>query len=253
MIKYAIIENEEYALDNLVSYMHELRPDYQEVFKCDTVEDTVRWLKSDPKVDLIFMDIELNDGICFEIFEQIEVLIPIVFTTAYDSYLMKAFEANSLGYLLKPITIGQLGKILDKYERIKTPNDTKKILDIGRSLKGNNRLLLNQGDEYFYLNISDVAMFVSEDKYVFAITKSGKRHILGFSSLKALAERLDHNNFFLVSRGCIVNIDAITMVKKFFANKLRITIRLGNEETSQTISAGRRRDFLNWFGNTLDT
>lgn len=255
MIRYAVIENEEYARENLISYISEIRPGYSEVFRGDTVESAVEWLRSEPDVDLIFMDIELNDGNCFEIFENVKVLTPVIFTTAYDSYLMRAFDANSIAYLLKPITPAALEHALVKFENLRIPVANDDVCDIGVMRRQNiaGRILLTRGDEYFYLNVSDVAMFLSEDKCVFAITTEGKRHLIGVTSLKSLAEKLDEDKFYQISRGCVVNICAIAYVRKHFGNKLKVGISVGPKEHVETVSSGRRREFLSWFGVNLDS
>ena len=126
-INYAIIENEEYAKRMLEHSISTLRPDYRLVFTSDNIADTVDWLASRADVDLIFMDIELDDGNCFDIFNQVHVDTPVIFTTAYDDYAIKAFKVNSVDYLLKPVKQSELQTALTKMEALH-PQVSQRVL-----------------------------------------------------------------------------------------------------------------------------
>jgi len=248
MTNYAIIENEEYSLQNLKSIVERLRPDYKLVFTAESVEETVDWLLSSPRVDLIFLDIELVDGNCFEIFDHVKVTTPIIFTTAYDTFALEAFKVNSVDYLLKPITDAAVQQALDKLERVRPATDYNHLASTMQARTQRPRILTSSGDSYSYVSIDDVAFFVSEDKYVFVYTRDGKRHITDYPSLGELMTTLDAQSFFQLARNMITSITAITGVNKYFNGRLKVTVTAGNEKQTATVSAARKRDFLNWLG-----
>jgi len=248
MTRYAIIENEQYSLQNLQNIVAQLRPDYQLIFTAESVEDTVAWLLSRPAVDVIFMDIELVDGNCFEIFDQVQVVVPIIFTTAYDTFALEAFKVNSVDYLLKPITPEHVERALSKLERAHQHPDYNQLASVMQSRNQRQRILTSNGDSYSYVSISDVAFFLSEDKYVFVYTHDGKRHITDYPSLGDLMATLSPDTFFQLSRSMIANINAITGVNKYFNGRLRVHVKAGDNTQTATVSAARKRDFLNWLG-----
>ena len=137
-MRYAIVENEELALLNMRRSVEELRPDYLLVFTAESVEDTITQLQAHTQLDLIFMDIELTDGNCFQIFQQVKVATPIIFTTAYDDYAIQAFKVNSIDYLLKPISDRELQRAIEKFEMLHTPAavvpDYARLVDCFRNI-----------------------------------------------------------------------------------------------------------------------
>lgn len=255
MIRYAVIENEDYAMQNLIAVVETLRPDYINVFCGASIADTLEWLKTSPPVDLIFMDVELNDGKCFELFRLTEIFAPVIFTTAYDAYLKNAFEANSIDYLLKPIFAKDLQRAIEKFERLRQAIRAEQILALERvgfmphAAAPVKRIRLQQADRFYFLPIEDIAMLVSEDKYVFAYTFAGNRHLTGIDALRLFSEKLDKDMFFLVSRSCVVNINAVGAIHKYLGGKLKVSVNIGGEEYCHFVSAARRREFLAWLGS----
>ncbi len=255
-MKYAIIENEYHCMEHLKNMLQDLRPDWELVFRGETVEETINMLAGEQLPELIFMDIELNDGNSFSIFKKTKVDIPIIFTTAYDEYCLQAFKVNSIDYLLKPITINSLLYAIRKYENLKNtrggglpiseklpihPESSIPRLDV--------RILISYRDTYKFITADSIAWFESEDKCVFAIDKGGDRHLTTFSTLNEVEVLLPSKHFFRASRSCIVSIDVITDVKKAFNYKLYIVVKAAQKTQKIDISMAKKKEFLSWFGH----
>lgn len=253
MIRYAIIENEVYARDNLRDCIRRIRSDYSEVFSSDCVEETVKWLRRAKDVDVMFLDIELNDGRCFDIFKQINTDLPVVFTTAYDEFMLNAFRTNSIDYILKPITEDSLRLALEKFERLRRPLSMETIRNIYPGESGyRNRILISKGDEYRSVPVDMISIFLSEDKYVIAYTKDGDSLLTNIASLNRLIDTLNPSCFFQVSRNAIVAICAIRSVSKYFGNRLKVVVSVGDGESKEVIvSMDRKKAFLAWFGGEV--
>lgn len=191
--------------------MQRLRSDCHLAGWAESVEQAVLLLKQG-NIDLMIVDIRLSDGLSFEIFEQIPVDIPVIFTTAYDEYAIKAFKVNDIDYLLKPIEENELEMALCKFERNNslhpvTPEFRK--LELEYLIKNKkNRFLVQVGDMFHYVETVDIAFFYSEEKYTYLHLFSGKRYIINYT-LEQLEYMLDNGVFFRVSRNCISNIKAI--------------------------------------------
>lgn len=250
-MKVLIIEDEKLLQEELIYQLK--RFDEFEVVHCtDSVESSVSWLAENANsIDLIFMDIELADGVCFEIFETIEIDIPIIFLTAYSEYALKAFKVNSIDYLLKPIDPNELEFALEKYKKIE---QEKKSFDISilrefypeTKQTEINRLLVQVGDTYRYLEILDIAYFVAEDKYAFAITFENKRHLIE-ETLNKLEEILPEDKFYRVTRKFIVNINSVAKAGKYFNSRLKLYIK-PSPPSDIIISRAKVQEFLRWMG-----
>ncbi|MBD5329343.1 MAG: response regulator transcription factor [Bacteroides sp.] len=251
MKKYAIIENEKFARINLQNAIFKLRPDYECVFTAETIEDCIDYFSGRPDLQLIFMDIELDDGNCFEIFRSVEIDTPIIFTTAYDEYAIRAFKVNSVDYLLKPLQDSDLERALKKFEShsqgaapIKAAKSEKE------APKLRTRLLVSNGQNYTFVQDEEIAWFEAEDRYVYIICKNGKSLISDFSSIGEIAAVLDPNRFFQISRSILASIDAIKNVSKYFKGRLNVTLEASEHSKTEVISAARRDTFLEWLGHT---
>ena len=180
MMKYLLVEDERFAYEEMKRMMEKLRPDYQLEAWTATVEQTVQFLKHHP-VDLMLLDIRLTDGNSFDIFEQIQVTTPVIFTTAYDEHAIQAFKVNSVDYLLKPVEEDDLLAALREFEQfrvVQSPvTDYRKLEEALMSNCKKNRFLIQKGDAYHYVETSDIAFFYSEEKVVFLHTFSDKRYI----------------------------------------------------------------------------
>lgn len=250
-LNYAIIENEEFARINLRCIIESLRPGYKCVFTAETIEDSVELINRHSNVGLIFMDIELDDGNCFEIFRRTDVSAPVVFTTAYDEYALKAFKVNSIDYLMKPISEADVEAALTKFEsgRGVSGIDHRGLADTIAPKRSRSRMLINDGANYYFVRTDDIAWFEAEDKYVFIVLKTGKRLLTDYTSLSDVSTVLDTNEFFRISRSVVASISAICKVEKYFKGRLKVTLQTADVKCVETISAACRPEFLDWLGH----
>ncbi len=248
-MEYLIVENEIYAKEKLKSMVQEIRPDAILAGESGTIEDTVNLIEHLKKTpDLIFLDIELDDGNCFEIFRRTDVKSPVIFTTAYDNYMLQAFKENGIAYLLKPVLKEDLAHALDKLERLKGLSSENQASARMENRRWRQRLLIVNGDQYSFVNVSEIAYLLSEDKYVFAILKSGKRQLTEIGSLADALPCLDRHQFFQTARNLIINIESIEKVVKHFNGRLKVILSVHGEKTETMVSAARKHDFLEWMG-----
>lgn len=249
MANYIIIEDERFAHDEIVRMMRKLRPEYSAVGWTQSVEQAVRMV-AQGGYDFIITDIRLSDGLCFDVFERQPTDAPVIFTTAYDEYAIKAFDLNSIDYLLKPVEEGDLLDALGKLERnMLVRANSARCADMALGYLSHtrkNRFLIRIGDTYRYVLTADVAYFVSEDKATFLCTSEGKRYIIDYS-LNQIEPTLPQDQFFRLSRACIANIRSVSRVSKYFGGRLCVAL---SPETAERIIISRSRagDFLKWMG-----
>jgi len=247
MIKYLIVEDERFAYDEMKRMITRLRPDYELAGRTKTVKETVLFLQKNT-VDLILLDIHLADGSCFDIFKQIQISTSIIFTTAYDEYAIQAFKVNSIDYLLKPIEEVDLLTALNKYEQLYIPQkpqfDYERLEEVLMKNHKKNRFMVQLGDTYYHINTSDIAFAYSEDKVVFLHTFSNKRYIIDYT-LTQIEEQLDEKIFFRVFRNCIVNINSVKKITKYFNGRLKLILEPDCPHDI-TVSRERVADFLKW-------
>lgn len=251
-MKYGIIEDEIHSIENLKQIMHKIRPGYQLSFESQSVVESAEILAGNHGADLIFMDVELTDGNCFDIFKMVKVTTPIIFTTAYDEYALKAFKVNSIDYLLKPIGEKDVDDTLNKFEHLCAELGRKQtdISGLERMFanRNNQRLLIFKGDTISYIQVKDVAFFLSEGNYVYANLNNGQHPITTFRTLAELAEILDSTQFFQLSRNVITSVNAVLKISKYFRGRLFVTLKSGNLTQDVIVSASRRNEFLSWLG-----
>ena len=248
-MKALIVEDEIMAQKSLARALSQNFPDIDVIGYTSSVKETVAWLK-DPenKADIIFMDVELSDGICFEIFRLVEVKARIIMTTAYDSYALKAFEAGSVDYLLKPIEADQLKRAV---ARCRTSGGNIDIEALTRALEGaasrknyKERYIVRFNDRIIPLLTSSIAYIFAEDKNNYLVTFDGQKYIID-SALDVIIEELDPEYFFRISRGCIVSMKAIDTIVKQTGGRLRLIVH-PEPSFEMTVSRSRVDDFLKW-------
>ncbi|MBR5833543.1 MAG: response regulator transcription factor [Bacteroidales bacterium] len=248
-MKVLIIEDEIMAQRSLTRLLAQHHPDMDVVGTASSVSGAVAWLK-DPanSVDVIFMDVELADGICFEIFRQVDIKAKVIMTTAYDSYALKAFEAGSIDYLLKPVDADALQRAVARVRQSSSNIDIEalmKLMDNKTAPKKEykERYIIRINDRIVPLNISEIAYVYSEEKNNYLVTFDEQRYIID-SSLDVINEDLNPDNFFRISRSCIISMKAIRSIIKQ-TGRLRIT---ASPESSfeMTVSRSRVDDFLEW-------
>lgn len=241
-MKVLVIEDEIPAQEELVRILRKHFPNIEIVDIIGSVRDSVEWLRNNT-ADLIFMDIQLLDGCCFDIFDVVEVRTPIIFTTAYDQYALKAFKVNSVDYLLKSVDEDELVAAVRKMD-YKYDNIRNLIESYMPTVRYKTRISVKTGDIYRFLLIDEVAYFISEDGFTYAVTNNEKKHIVDYT-ISSLETQLDPKRFFKLSRGCIVSIDSIEKITAYFNSRLKVTLK-GRKNISIILSRVRVPDFLNW-------
>ena len=247
-----IIEEEIMAQKSLTRSLTLNFPDMNIVAYLDSVMGAVGWLRENGNsIDIIFMDVELSDGVCFEIFKQIEIKAKVIMTTAYDSYALKAFEAGSVDYLLKPIEAEPLKRAVARCRMGGGGVDVEVLL---RMLEGGQQRKFTKGykeryivrfnDRIVPLNVTDIAFIYSEDKNNYLVTFDGQKYIID-SSLDVMNEDLNPENFFRISRSSIVSMKSIKSITKQPGGRLRIDTEPA-PPYEMTVSRSRVDDFLDW-------
>lgn len=251
-----IVEDERPAAELLQRLLNEIDSGIAVVAVLDSVAGAVRWFKRNQSPDAAFLDIRLSDGISFDIFESVSVECPIVFTTAYDSYALRAFGVNSVDYLLKPLTkeaVADAVKKLQSWLRSGAPGAESKLdyAELARQIvqrkpSFRTRFLVYEADALLFFASDDVVHFTSEEKLTYANLKDGTKHRVP-QSLEALEEELDPTKFFRANRQFILNITAISRVRTFFGGKLKIYLKGGGGEV--LVSKERAPAFKAWLGS----
>lgn len=244
-----IVEDEAMARAQLVKLLSNNFPDIEVVGQTDSICSTLDYLENKPEPDVIFMDVELSDGDCFEIFRHKQISSAVIMTTAYDSYAVKAFEAGSVDYLMKPINLRDLERAVKRCrERVKGgPLDMDKII---KAISGaqpktyRERTIVRVGDKIIPIKYTDVAYFVSEEKSNYMILSNSSKYIID-SSLDALEEELNPEVFFRIGRGGIVSRTAINSVERYYNGRLKLYLQPRPEE-DMFVSRSRVDDFLQW-------
>ncbi|MCE5174154.1 MAG: LytTR family DNA-binding domain-containing protein [Bacteroidales bacterium] len=247
-MRILIIEDELPAQIQLERLIQSFFPKSDIVAKIDSVKASVSWLEKN-HADLIFMDVELSDGQCFEIFKQVSIDTPIIITTAYSDYAIKAFKVNSIDYLLKPIDDGEFVQAVEKSIRYNQKErfdfrNMERLLIQNTTKEYKKRLTIKIGDHIHILNMDEIAYFYSEEKATFVVTNADKRYILDYS-LDSLDDQLNPKDFFRVSRGCVVNIKSVQSASKFFNSRLKIKLNLPMKKDI-LVSRARVSEFLKW-------
>lgn len=252
MATYLILEDERLAYEEMKRMMSRLRPDYQLAGWAQSTEQALQLLRQ-VSPDLILADIRLADGLCFEIFAQTALDVPVIFTTAYDEYAIRAFKVNGIDYLLKPVEDAELEAALRKFEKHQAQPVTRPLFrKLEQECAGycrKNRFLIQVGDTYLHVETADVAFFYSEDKYTYLYRFSGKRHIIAYS-LDQLEKMLDGNQFFRISRQCIVHIRSIVKTSKHYVGRLKLHLQPECPH-ELVVSRSRVSDFLRWMDDNL--
>jgi two-component system, LytTR family, response regulator LytT len=247
-IKVLIIEDEKPAQDYLASLILQLEPDANILAKLASIESSVKWLKKNT-ADLIFMDIQLTDGLSFSIFEQIDVQTPVIFTTAFDTYAIKAFKVNSIDYLLKPIDEDDLMNSLDKFKKLSANGFKPEFESLLQALQHpkttyQQRFMVHRGERLMSVTTDQIAYFEGEDRYVYLIKKDGSKFIIDYR-LSDLESILDPALFFRLNRSFVAHFESIQSMVN--VSKSRIKIELNPKAKREIIiSSENSQDFKKW-------
>lgn len=245
-----IIEDEKPAARRLSRMLEELSVKASKMLH--SVEESIEWFQNNEHPDLIFLDIQLSDGLSFEIFEHVTISSAIIFTTAYDEYALKAFKLNSIDYLLKPIDEDELKAAVDKYksQNIKQTDvqlnfeDIKKLLVNPIDRKYKKRFTIKVGQHLKIVSTEDVECFFSENKATYLHTNTNRSYLLD-GALELVQTELDPEKFFRVNRTFIVQVSAIKDIIAYTNSRLKIILNSYNE-TEIIVSRERVKEFKNW-------
>ena len=245
-----VVENERPAADRIVKMLKKEDRSINILGIAETVEDTINRLQMKPEPDLILMDIQLDDGLCFEIFETISVDIPVIFTTAYDEYTLKAFKVNSIDYLLKPVDEKALSAALGKFRKLHYDNkdpfrkDFRQLINEFRN-QYKSRFLIKIGEKFRSVTTPEISHFHIAERSVFLTDLQGKDYGIDYS-LDQLQEILDPRKFFRINRECIVNIDSISLMYSYSSSRLQLTLKNGEKSDLFVVSRDKVNDFKKW-------
>jgi DNA-binding LytR/AlgR family response regulator len=248
-MKILIVEDEKPASDKLVYLLLKIDNALEVVGIIETVEGTINYLQNNPSPDLILMDIQLDDGVCFEIFETIKVNIPVIFTTAYNEYALQAFKVNSVDYLLKPIEEGLLQQAIDKFKTIHFNNYknigtvTKLFNEYNKQFK--TRFLIKVGSHYKSILVNDICSFYILERSTFLNTFSGQNYAVD-DSLENLQKILNPDKFFRINRNYLINIDSITDIISYSSSRLILKLKNNSNNPELVVSREKVSEFKRW-------
>lgn len=252
-MKLLIVEDEQLLARQLTKMLLSLEPGAEIIGQTNSIESTVDWLRNNEMPDIIFMDIELADGQCFAIFEKFPLKSPVIFTTAYDEYVLKAFKVNSIDYLLKPIKPGELKTALEKWKEIAAPRS----MDILKSLVNDlvktkdaavyrERFLVKQGQKMISVSTGEIAFFNAKNTLNYITTKSKQKFLLDYT-LDDIEQLVEPKKFFRANRQFIVSHDIITAIHPWFNGKLKVETRVAPDDEI-IISREKASQFREWMG-----
>jgi DNA-binding LytR/AlgR family response regulator len=251
-MKVLIIEDEIFAAEKLEDMLHEIDPEIKVLAKLGSITESAKWLMQN-NADLIFLDIQLSDGISFSIFEQVTINTPVIFTTAYDQYAIRAFQLNSIAYLLKPIRTSELAESLIKYKSLKSAFhiDFETLLANiqGKEPGYKKRFLIQIGEKIRKVEVSETAYFYSLDKGIYLQTFEGKSYPVEFT-LDKLETMLNPASFFRINRKFLVNIESISKMIAYSRGRVKLELKPKPDEDFDTIvSIDRSSDFKKWLNS----
>jgi DNA-binding LytR/AlgR family response regulator len=247
-----IIEDEIPAAKRLTKLLQQYSDTIDVLQHTDSVDTSVNYLAALPPIDLIFMDIQLGDGLSFDIFEQINIKTPVIFTTAFDQYTLKAFKVNSIDYLLKPIDENELQNALEKYYNLYQKNNDNfsdkiaKLLQDMNVVKYKERLLIKRGQQLSYLKTQNTAYCFADGKLCYAVDFNNIKYLLE-NNLSQLEEHLQPEDFYRINRHLIVNIEAVKKVHTWLGGRLKVELPFDTKQET-VVSRERVNGFKEWLG-----
>lgn len=247
-----IVEDEDRTARQLERLLKKYEPSVQVLTQLPSVKAAVAWFSEHPQPDLAFMDIHLEDGLAFRIFEQLTLTVPVIFTTAYDEYVLKAFKVNSIDYLLKPVDYEELVAAMEKFKTIQRQpvlpdlNALLQLIQKPQTSSFKERFMVTIGTKIHSIEVADIAYFYSEEKATFLLTKVGQLLPLEYS-LDQLSGLVNPGHFFRVNRQYIVARTAIQAVHMYSAGKLKLDLRPASRH-EVFVSMSRLSEFKDWLG-----
>jgi DNA-binding LytR/AlgR family response regulator len=251
-MKILIVEDEDLAVKKLQKTLELVNPEAEVVGFTDSIKSTVEWLQDNPQPDLILMDIELADGQSFEIFNLTDVKSPVIFTTSYDEFALKAFKVNSVDYLLKPIQKEELKAALEKYQKMKTGADVnlevlvKELQQKLQPKEYRKRFLVKHGQKLVSVEIGEIAYFYSDGRLNFFKTSDNRKFVVDYT-MDELEEMLDPAVYFRISRSFYVSVNSIEKIDDYFGNRLILGLKPSVDKEA-LVSREKVTDFKKWMG-----
>lgn len=258
-MKILIVEDEDLAVRKLQKTLSEVDPEANVIGITESIQTTVDWLENNPSPDLILMDIELADGQSFEIFSRVEVKSPVVFTTSYDEYALKAFKVNSVDYLLKPVQKEELESALQKYRQMKglyTPSPSAQDLNIDTLVKElqqklqvkefRKRFLVKHAQKLVSIEIDEIAYFFSDGRLNFFKTYDNKKFVVDYT-MDELEGMLDPDKYFRISRSFYISVESVSQIHDYFGNRLLLHLK-PEVDKEALVSREKVSDFKKWMG-----
>lgn len=242
-----ILEDENRAVNHLIRLIGRVSSQLEIIGTFETVRESIDYLQREPALDLVFSDVQLADGTSFEIFSRVRVECPIIFTTAYDTYAIDAFNANGVDYLLKPIEEERLKTAIEKARKINSNTALERFLQTGinpgaRSYKS--RFMVRVGEKIKTIMLGDIKAFYSFEKTTYLFTTDRRNYIIDYS-IEELEKMLDPGRYFRINRKYIVSIEACSQIYSWSNNRLKIDIE-GIDDPKIVVARERVREFKNW-------
>jgi DNA-binding LytR/AlgR family response regulator len=252
-MKILIVEDEPLAAKRMESLVRTVLPEATILAKFESIRSVVKWFEANPQPDLIFMDIQLSDGLSFEIFQQTAVTAPVIFTTAYDEYALKAFKVNSIDYLLKPIQEDELAAAVEKFKSQKETtapqNKLGQVLETflnKQTTEWKTRFFLKHANRFEVVETPDVLYLFAEEKVVFLVAEGGKKYFVD-DTLDEVETKLNPKDFFRINRKYLAQASAIERIEPHFNGRLKISLRL-RDDSEIYVSREKADAFKKWLG-----
>ncbi|WP_347839606.1 LytTR family DNA-binding domain-containing protein [uncultured Draconibacterium sp.] len=247
-MKVVIVEDEHLAAEKLIKQLKAIEPELSVLAVLESVEESVNWFSNNPAPDLVFMDIQLDDGLSFEIFDECEITAPVIFTTAFDEYAIKAFKVNSVDYLLKPIALEALRQSLEKYslvygqQQLFEEKVAKVIEQLSKSYKS--RFFIKIGNRFQSIQTKNICCFFVQERNTFLKTTEGKTYDLDYS-LEQLQKMVNPDQFFRINRNFLLNINCINEIVAFSSTRLKLKLTTALD-TEVIVSRDKVSEFKRW-------
>jgi two-component system LytT family response regulator len=248
-MRIVIIEDEFYASERLKKILKKIDVNNQVIAALNSVSACVKWFQNNSNYDIVFMDIQLSDGLSLEIFDQVKISKPIIFTTAYDEYALQAFKVNSIDYILKPVDKSMVEKALDKWKNLQNSSfalEIEKLQEYYNKQDYKDRFLVNTGATYLPIQTSKIAYFYINNQLVNIKTFDEERYILDVP-LDSLEVEINPKHFFRINRQMLINFTAIVKIHTYFGNRLRLELK---PSFSKDVIVSKRKtpEFKEWLG-----
>ena len=246
-MRVVIIEDETAAAQNLSAILRKVLPDVDIVATIDTVVDSIDYFRTEPRLDLVFMDIHLADGASFRIFDSVDIATPIIFTTAYDQYAIEAFKVNSIDYLLKPINESDVSRAIEKWQRltsVERSDYTSRVAEVAQHRPAEQVFLVHFRDKIIPLQSKDIAFLHTFEERVTAYCHNGERYQIDMT-LETLQSKLPSSDFFRANRQFIISRQVVSDISVWFGSRLAVNTTIETPERV-IIPKARVHDFKKW-------